>query len=610
MSCGLDDQLSLLTFVTTVIFVVAPAAKLLIVHVNVFPFDVVAERLSLKNVSSNAISDEFMGIPHDYPSKVYIENCEFSELILTEASDSFILNSTIKSLTLGSDTDANIIIGNNITTLTDNGNNNVIQNNIINGVPQESGNGEPGQCEGKISSLEGLKNALNSGNNHIVLSGDTDITLTEQLTIDGNITITGNGATFRRATTHRGTLLLLRNGAVLKDIIIDGASIADGTWDKVIDIMAVNNTTISNVTINNGNECIMVGGDNNLIENCKITNAQGNGIHLSGCYKSAIKDNVVKNTNLSNSYKNGKCCIYVCRQVEDCIIEGNYCEDGYIGIGNLDADIATQTVDNTRIKVLNNTIVNCRYCGIFAACASETELCATDCIISGNIIKGTADANDGISSNVLIGTTNNNPLIADYNLIFSNNTLIEADLNMKGCKNVTVANNIIKNGRMGTGEVEKIKIINNTIENDWGYGIYGTGEKTEILVSGNNIKSKFNAIVMTKTTKSQICNNIISNCDDSDSGYKGIHVGTGCIIKNNRLDLVVGTAIISNASAIISENMIIGKNSETQVTAISVSGGLSNMIVINNMCNENAKFSIATVTNGTVENNTVYTGLL
>jgi hypothetical protein len=260
--------------------------------------------------------------------------------------------------------------------------------------------------------------------------------------------------------------------------------------------------------------------------------------------------------------------------------------------------------------VLNNTIVNCRYCGMFAAVASASTLGATDCIISGNIIKGTVDANDGISSNVIIGTTNSNPLIADYNLIFSNNTLIEANLILKGCKNVTVSNNTIRNGNIQPSVVEKIKIINNIIENDYGFAIYGTGDSTELIISENNIKAKSNAIVMTKATKSQICNNIISNCDDSDSGYKGIQVSTGCIIKNNRLDLTIGTAIIGRASAIISENMILGKNSETQVTAISVSGGLSNMIVINNMCNENAKFTIATVTNGTVENNTVYTGLV
>lgn len=114
-------------------------------HVNVFPFHVIAKCLTLKNVSSNAITDEFMVIPHDYPSKVYIENCTLSELILTEASDSYILNNTIETLTLESETSKNVVIGNNITVFTDDGTNNIVRNNIINGSPQSSGEGGVGE---------------------------------------------------------------------------------------------------------------------------------------------------------------------------------------------------------------------------------------------------------------------------------------------------------------------------------------------------------------------------------------------------------------------------------------------------------------------------------
>lgn len=92
--------------------------------------------LTLKNVRSDYIALNHNNIVSQYPENIYIENCTFGELILDKTTNSHILNSSIYILSLGSETSGNIVTGNSISEFADDGENNVIQNNIINGVPQ------------------------------------------------------------------------------------------------------------------------------------------------------------------------------------------------------------------------------------------------------------------------------------------------------------------------------------------------------------------------------------------------------------------------------------------------------------------------------------------
>lgn len=446
----------------------------------------------------------------------------------------------------------------------------------------------------KIYDLQGLKDAINSGENYIVLSSDADITLTERLRLPQGTTLIGNGATIRRGAGHRDRLLSLGGNCTVKDLVIEGGSVADGTWDTVIDIATSGNDTISNVTINNGNECIVVYGDNNLVENCKITNAQGNGMHLSGCNKSTIKGNVIKDTNLSEAYDNGKCCIYVCLSVFDCVIDGNYCENGYNGIGNLN------TTENQRIRITNNTVVNARNFGISAQYYSNTpEYSPKDCIISHNTIKN--------SVRVYIGTTHSDVQLSDFGFVFSNNILIDTLLELKGCKNITIADNIFKNGNINMTTCEKINIVGNRIEKLNSVGIYGHNVN-EITVAENYVTAFNNGITLQGTSvKNHIVNNTVNDCDNSTSFY-GITGGQGSIIKGNRINVGVGRAISAGSNVMVTENIVYAKNSG--VVAIMVFGGNSNMIITNNMCNENATFAINSSDNIVKENNLVCTGLV
>ncbi len=464
-----------------------------------------------------------------------------------------------------------------------------------------SGNtGNTGNATEQITNLKDLENAISSGKKYIVLSNTADITLAERLTLPQGTTLIGNGATLRRGEGHRDRILSLLGNCTVSDLIIEGGSVSDGTWDTVIDIVANGNDTISNVTINNGNECIIVYGENNLVENCKITKAEGNGIHLSGCTKSTIRGNIIKNTNLSTAYENGRCCIYVCLSVFDCVIDGNYCENGYNGIGNLN------TPENQRIKITNNTVVDCDNYGISAQYYSnEAEYSPKDCIISHNIVKN--------SRYVYIGTTHSEIQLSELNFIFSNNTLLGTDLYVKGCKNITIANNILKDCGIELFRCEKLNIIDNKIEHLNAMGISGGDSTSECIVSGNNITAFNNAVVFSSNggNKNHITNNIINGYGDNTNFY-GITVGSGAIIKGNRINTGAGTGITGSSNSLITDNIISGANSgaNSEVIAIRVWGGNSNMIIANNMCNGNARFEIAEPTNGVVENNIVCEGLI
>ena len=451
-----------------------------------------------------------------------------------------------------------------------------------------------GSLPESVGSLEEIQSMIDAGKKYIILHNNADITLTERLRLPQGTTLIGNGATIRRGAGHRDRLLSLGGNCTVEDLVIDGGSVADGTWDTVIDIATSGNDTISNVTINNGNECIVVYGDNNLVENCKITNAQGNGIHLSGCNKSTIRGNIIKDTNLSEAYTNGRCSIYVCLSVFDCVIDGNYCENGYNGIGNLN------TPENQRIKITNNTVVNARNWGMAAQYYSETpEYSPKDCIISHNTIKN--------SNKVYIGTTHTNIQISDFGFMFGNNILIDTYLEMKGCKNITIADNIFKNGYIKMGTCEKITIVDNRIENPTGVGING-GTASEITVAGNYVTAFNNGITLQGTSaKNHIVNNTINDCDNSTSFY-GIQAGEGSIIKGNRLNVGVGRAITCPSNSMAIENIVYAKNSG--VTAIILFGGGKNAVVANNMCNENATFAINSSDNVVKENNLVCTGLM
>jgi hypothetical protein len=92
--------------------------------------------LTLKNVWSEYVALNHNIIVSQYPESLCIENCIFGELILDNAKNSHIMHSSIYILSLGTETSENIITGNSISELADDGENNVIQNNIINGIPQ------------------------------------------------------------------------------------------------------------------------------------------------------------------------------------------------------------------------------------------------------------------------------------------------------------------------------------------------------------------------------------------------------------------------------------------------------------------------------------------
>ena len=443
---------------------------------------------------------------------------------------------------------------------------------------------------GPDGTISELVNIITNGDyRKIILDRAVDLTISSQIIIAEHTTIIGNGATFRRSNGYDGIMFNVSSHSILHDFIIDGGSVTNGTWNNTIDVKITNDCIVSEVTINNGNECIIVYGSGNVVENCRINTAQGNGIHLSGCSKSVIRENIIKDTNLSESYTNGRCNIYVCDENYDCVIENNYCENGYKGIGDLN------TTANQGIKISNNTVVNSRYAGVCAHFNNnEADFSPKNITIDHNTIKD--------SANVLFWNADTNHPTSDWRLVFDGNILINTLLQMRGCKDVIISNNILKGKGISFNYCEKCTINSNRIYHVSGVGIYGSAVSGS-TISNNYVVAKNNGITLQDgSSKSIIVNNIINDSDETTS-FMGITAVSGGIVNGNRVCLRAGTGIFAGSNQIAKDNIIVA--SQSDVIAIRVYGGVKNAIVSNNLCNSNASFGIVSITNGVVENNIV-----
>ena len=360
-----------------------------------------------------------------------------------------------------------------------------------------------------VSNLAELQAALAAGAKHIHLAVGADITVNANLTLPAGITLIGNGACLRRATGFEGVILNLGENCRVQDLTIYGnrTAMVSPTWSRTVEISTKKNCVVDNVSVVNGNEAIMVYGDDCIVMNCNITNCGGNGIHFSGANRVRVENCTIIGANKRSGMGHEDGCIVWSNECQDIVCTNNYCEDGKYGFGSIDSP------DNSNVKIIGNTVKNCEG-AIDLICPANS---AKNIIISGNhfINSGRIYVN---------ATENRNPpllhgTIAD-NILESTAILI---INFSGA---AITGNIIQDGFITLQFCTNISVFGNVIDNISSADIplYLYGSKS-ITIDGNRIRG-WNCLIDLSTTAGIV----ITNND-----IRHNHLGTkdGAAIRNN-----------------------------------------------------------------------------
>ena len=447
---------------------------------------------------------------------------------------------------------------------------------------------------------------------NIFVDQNTNLEFSAPIAMPVGTVICGNGATFKRAANYTDILFDVNDNCEIHNVKIDGnnSNVTGGTWSGTVEIhIGGDNVIIDNVYIDNGCEGIMVDGDDCIVEKCTILNCLGNGIHLGNCHRTAINNNYIKNTNLSNlqdGFNNGGGCIYFCQIVHDTIIDGNYLENGYDGITGLDCMAAES--DNTGIKITNNKIVNCRMLSVRGQAQTSVEdISAKDIIIIGNTFQNVSTSNDRF----LIGNPQNPTILSEARLIIQSNIFKNVRLVLSSLKSSLISNNYFEQEStrfaIETSNLRHAVIQSNRIVTE-GVSVYLGLNTIESLVQSNEIETSEGASISIDTGSygNTIIGNVITN--NSESAGFVINPKAGTNILNNRIVFSHGDAIVAPSNGCIFKNNIMIATVEG-LTAIRAYGGTENTIISENVCNRNAQFRIASITNGLNENNFVWSNI-
>ena len=444
------------------------------------------------------------------------------------------------------------------------------------------------------NTVEELNLVLKKNYNVVFLDPNLELNVNETIYIQKNQKLIGNGALLCRSDSFFGKMVYCFEGVSVTNLLIDGGNVIDGTWDTTIELSTLSNCYIANCSFNNCNETIVVYGQNVVVETCTINYSNGNGIHLSACTKSIIRNNMITNTNLSDSYTNGTSGIYICDDVYDCVIDGNVIDGCINGIGKLN------TINNQRIQIINNSISNCSEYGISGIYHSEQDdWSSKDIIISNNILT---------DCSCVRFKNNYDPSIqSDMRLVFSNNILINTKLDLESNRNAIVTDNHFVQCGIELNYADGCLISQNSVTG-FSYGILGQRSRN-IMATNNTIKATTYGICFsTDSSNNTVSHNQIWIYDtDIQYGY-GIYGGPCTNILSNIVHMNYGVGIIAYNYQIIELNKVIFSYDDG--VAIKVYGGTTNLFVLNNITNEKGCFELSSGINCIYDNNVVWEGLV
>lgn len=426
----------------------------------------------------------------------------------------------------------------------------------------------------------------------INLAPDADIVVSQTLDLPEDTVILGNGATIRRAAGFEEGLFDLSSGCHLENFTIEGnrSAMVNPKWDKTYEVNMKTDAqgcVIENITINNGNEGIIVSGYDNIVRGCRLYNCGGNGIRFGSAYRCIAEDCTIIGANKNaSSMGNSHGCIYVCMYVKTVDIVNCYCEDGLTGLGGLDAS------DKEHIKVIGCTFVGCTN-AIEAKHVGETS--PFDIVFSNNqfIENGTFNI-----------TTSRKDTSQIEGLIISDNTFVDTPLLIEGTRAAILRGNAFR-FREFTGQGVQAKrsphivIEGNSVDSPNNIAV-AIERSSAANILGNTIRYKTNAVNVSDSIGVTISNNIMRQVANGGTG-NALHFNSSpeAAMDYNRIYTYSGNGIVAVNNTRATGNYIIVADS-SQI-AIRVWGGYKNYLVAQNM--SNGTYSIATAGSAVVQNN-------
>lgn len=283
----------------------------------------------------------------------------------------------------------------------------------------------------------------------------------EIISINGEVvTLKGNtlDTTFAAGTvnlTNNYNILHLTGSAKIDGITIDGCRsslpVDRVYWECSNNIAIYNgvNTVISNCAIVQAvAEGIIGGGNNVIVSNNSIEHCGGNGIHFSGSYDWKVVDNTFFDTNLNLLTRHNEGAITYSNNVANILIDGNVFDTCRNGIGSIDS------ADNCKSIIVNNTFINYRENGIQGVSVpSSYGNTFKDYVIANNRFYGTtavASWEEKYQRNAYTERVDSSGYaikLAGYNggkwenVTVSNNSIINACINIDNCDNATFQGN-------------------------------------------------------------------------------------------------------------------------------------------------------------------------
>ncbi len=343
-----------------------------------------------------------------------------------------------------------------------------------------------------ISSVADLLRINTTNPNVVILPKGTTFTLDEQCLIPDNTVIIGNGATIKRANGYDGLLLRLANHCSIYGLQIDGNRIntVNPTWENTTEIrIAGNNCLVENVNIADGNEAIIVYGNDVTIKSCRLSNCGGNGIHFSGAQRTRVEGCVVIGANKKSGMGHEDGCIIWSNTCEHQVCVNNWCEDGISGFGSIDS------IDNANIKLIGNTVKDCTY----AVEAQYTTLQPSKLLIESNHF-----INSGAAS--IRRMDNTRPAVTDVMLI--NNIFEKTNLDCRYISRLAIENNVFDLGYIAAIGCPYCLINGNIVDSNDNVGI-SIENSFNSVVSHNSVLSNQNAVYASGANGSIINGNFL-----------------------------------------------------------------------------------------------------
>lgn len=438
-----------------------------------------------------------------------------------------------------------------------------------------------------VNTIEGLKEAIANGISVITIANGSVLDVNERITLPVGTTLLGNGATLNRVTGFEGILINMSANCKISGLTINGnrEAMINPTWDKTIEIATRDNGIVENVTIVDGNECVVCYGNDVIVRDCNITNCGGNGIHFSGADRTRVENCTVIGSNKRSGMGHEDGAIIWSNECNETICVNNYVEDAKCAFGSIDADF------NSNIKIIGNTAKNCTQAieGTFQASVPKNMIITDNHFVNCGKLE--------------INRTDTETIVNEGNWLIANNLFDNTGALIDNVQNVVVSNNISINNNTYHG-LYIVRCRNATVESNRISGTYNfqfyVGNCSFVNVIGNNITAENCALsVQNGNTGIVVKGNTLEITGENVSQPCLAGMSEGAIIQGNRLTLKSGKGIQAESNAICTNNIIVCADS-SQI-AIQIFGGRKNFIVAQNL--SNGTFDISIGENCYKENN-------